>query len=268
MASLTASPALAAYEDLAPWYDRFTADHDYECWGAALEALAIGHGLRGRRLLDVCCGTGKSFEPFLRRGYDVVACDLSPAMVARAAEKTVEVDLHVADMRDLPVWGEFDLALSLADAVNYLLDPADLRQAFAGVARNLRAGGLFVFDLNTLATYSAVFAADRSIDDGELFFAWRGRGARDPAPGCRVEARIEAFAAAGDGRWQRSTSRHLQRHHPEPLVRAALAESGFSATWAYAQDAEGAILGPADERRHKTVYVARRAGKPSTQERR
>jgi len=266
MTSLTASPALAAYEDLAPWYDRFTADHDYERWGAALEALAIRHGLSGRRLLDVCCGTGKSFEPFLRRGYDVVACDLSSAMVARAAEKTAGADLHVADMRDLPFWGKFDLALCLADAVNYLLDPADLRPAFAGVARNLRHGGLYVFDLNTLATYSAVFAADRCIDDGELFFVWRGQGAPDPAPGCRAEARIEAFAPAGDGRWQRSTSRHLQRHHPEPLVRAALAETGFSASWAYAQDAQGVIVGPADERRHKTVYVARRSGKSSTRE--
>ena len=39
----------------------------------------------GERVLDVACGTGKSFMPFLARGWDVTACDLSPAMLARAA---------------------------------------------------------------------------------------------------------------------------------------------------------------------------------------
>ena len=44
--------------------------------------------LRGRRLLDVACGTGRSFLPMLERGYDVTACDISPAMAARAREKS------------------------------------------------------------------------------------------------------------------------------------------------------------------------------------
>jgi len=63
-------PTQAAYEALAPFYDAYTHSYDHERWLANLEAVAIGLGLRGRRLLDVACGTGKRLhadaEPRLR----------------------------------------------------------------------------------------------------------------------------------------------------------------------------------------------------------
>ena len=45
------------------------------------------HRLQGRRLLDVACGTGKSFIPMLERGWEVTACDISAAMVEVARGK-------------------------------------------------------------------------------------------------------------------------------------------------------------------------------------
>ncbi len=75
------------FDDFADYYDRFTAHHDYELWMDRLERLALTHGLRGRRLLDVACGTGKSLLPLLDRGYEAVGCDLSERMLARAAPK-------------------------------------------------------------------------------------------------------------------------------------------------------------------------------------
>src|SRR3954451_21593516 len=113
--------ALAAYDGLAENYDALTEGHDYERSIDALEALAIEHGFAGHRVLDVACGTGKSFIPMLDRGYEVVACDLSPEMVSRAREKVPpgRAQLLVADMRDLPELGAFDLVTCLDDAINY-----------------------------------------------------------------------------------------------------------------------------------------------------
>src|SRR4051812_33686781 len=106
---LTTTPpdgARLAYDQLAPFYDAFTAHHDYELWTSALLDLARRHGLRGNRLLDAACGTGKSFEPFVRRGWHVTACDVSPEMLARAARKTgADAELHVADLNALPAFG-------------------------------------------------------------------------------------------------------------------------------------------------------------------
>src|SRR5206468_5504331 len=81
------APARDAYDALAPVYDVLTARYAYDRWLAALEDLALDHGLAGHRVLDVACGTGKSFLPLLERGWEVTACDISGEMAARAAEK-------------------------------------------------------------------------------------------------------------------------------------------------------------------------------------
>src|SRR5215207_9538088 len=98
------------YDVLAPAYDVLTAGHAHGAWLREIEHLALDHGLRGRRLLDVACGTGKSFEPLLQEGYSVTACDVSPGMVAHARRRAGgHARVLVADMRRLPVLGAFDL---------------------------------------------------------------------------------------------------------------------------------------------------------------
>jgi SAM-dependent methyltransferase len=96
------TPALAAYETLAPIYNDLNASNDYEMWlGRALLPKLRERGLReGGRALDVGCGTGRAFGPLLRRGWRITGCDLSPAKLKVAAEVGgVELDLQVADMR-------------------------------------------------------------------------------------------------------------------------------------------------------------------------
>jgi ubiquinone/menaquinone biosynthesis C-methylase UbiE len=122
-----ADHALRAYEAFAPFYDRFTKDHANDEWTGMVLAAARTAGLRGKRLLDVACGTGQSFLAMLGRGFEVTACDVSPAMAAIAAAKAGDrAAVSVQDMRRLPRLGEFDLVWALGDALNYLQDRAEL----------------------------------------------------------------------------------------------------------------------------------------------
>src|SRR3954453_22182152 len=185
--------ALAAYDGLAAHYDALTEGHDYERWIDALERLAIAHGFAGRRVLDVACGTGKSFVPMLDRGYEVVACDLSPEMVSRAREKAAgrSARVLVADMRVLPRLGAFGLLTCLDDAVNYLASEGELRAALEGFARNLRPGGLAIFDANTLGTYRSRFGGDEAVEAGGMHFRLRGEGSPDARAGELTSLSIE-----------------------------------------------------------------------------
>ena len=109
-------------ERLAPFYDELTREHDYDGVDLAPRAHgALTYGVRGTRLLDAACGTGKSFMPFLERGYAVTGCDISPEMLAVASAKAPEAELFAADVRELGRVGEFDLITCLDDAVNYLI---------------------------------------------------------------------------------------------------------------------------------------------------
>src|SRR5215207_6444268 len=103
--AMTADLSPSAYDAFAPFYDAFTAESDYENWTDNVLAVAAGQGFHGRRLLDVACGTGKSFQPFARRGFDITACDASPSMLAEARAQAPSVRLVRCDMRALPALG-------------------------------------------------------------------------------------------------------------------------------------------------------------------
>lgn len=249
------APALGAYETLAPHYDAFTHEHDYEGWTGSLVRLLRAHGLRGRRLLDVACGTGRSFEPFQARGWAVTGCDLSPAMLAVARRRAAaSTRLLPADMRTLPRLGEFDLVLCLDDAVNYLDGPDELERAFRSARRQLAPHGLYLFDTNTLATYAGPFSASWSVAAAGAEFHWAGETVEAVKPGGRFVAHLSIEDGSGDAR----VSSHVQRHHPVSRVRAALRRAGLRCLGVYGQTTDGRPCRPADEALHtKTIFVAR-----------
>jgi SAM-dependent methyltransferase len=248
-----------AYDALAGGYDLFTAHHDYELFTGVLERLAADAGLTGRRLLDVACGTGKSFEPFLARGYAVTACDVSAAMLEQARGRArADVRLARHDMRALPVLGEFDLVTCLDDAVNYLDDEDELVALFRGVRANLAPGGIAVFDVNTLATFRVLYSSILVAPSPDRVVVLVGQASPDVARGGLAESRIDVYERADGGWWIRARGVHRHRHHPEPVVRGALLRAGLECAGAHGLHVDGSVDGPADDLRHsKTVYVAR-----------
>jgi SAM-dependent methyltransferase len=248
------------YEAFAAHYDDFTAASDYEKWTGFVLELAERLGVRGTTLLDVACGTGKSFMPFRRRGFEVTGCDLSAGMLAEAARKAPEVRLVQADMRDLPSLGSFDLVTCFDDALNYLLEERELGRAFQGIGRNLSEAGVLLFDLNTLLAYHTTFARDDVTTRDGTFFAWQGEAASDVAPGSRADAVIDIFAPRAEGLYQRIRVRHAQRHFPAGRVTALLAGAGLDCLGVYGVQEDGRLDPEPDEGRHlKVLYAARRA---------
>jgi SAM-dependent methyltransferase len=249
------------YDAFAPHYDAFTSGSDYERWTDGVLEHARAHGLEGQTLLDLACGTGKSFLPFLNRGFEVVGCDSSSAMLAEAARKAPKARLVLADLREVPVLRRFDLVTCFDDSLNYLPEESDLQSAFTSIAANLAPGGLALFDLNTLQAYRTTFARD-SVSDGDdgRVFAWRGESSEDAQPGCAAGAWIEVFVPAADGSYQRVRSHHAQRHFARDRVRALLREAGLELVVVSGVLGDGTLVADADELRHlKVLYTARRA---------
>ena len=254
-----ADPVRLAYDALAPAYDAFTAEYRHDLWLTQIERIAKTHGLRGRRVLDLACGTGKSFLPLLERGYAVTACDLSPEMAKRAATKAPAARVLVADIRNLPELGPFDLVTCLDDALNYLIDREELASALSGIAAHLTPEGIAIWDINTLAMVRSSFSSDWVADRGEWFVAWHATCSPDVGPGAVVEATVDAFRHRGAS-WLRSHSRHRQRHWPNAEIVASARAAGLEIVAVLGQS-RGAQLEPQlDESRHiKALFVARRA---------
>jgi SAM-dependent methyltransferase len=248
-------PIFEAYQAFAPVYNEFNHRNDYEMWvGRVLLPELEKHGLRQGRALDVACGTGRAFAPLLSRGWEIVGCDLSPAMLEFARREAGErVRLEVADMRELPVFGRFELVLSLNDPVNYVFDDDDLGRTFGGMRANLAEDGLLIFDCNSRSTFETTYTDEaREVEHDGRRWTWRGLGELSPNV---FESRIE-----GDGIEPIS---HRERFRPEAEIRAALEAAGLEGLAALGMQEVGTevvLTEPADEGRdYKIVYIAKRA---------
>jgi SAM-dependent methyltransferase len=267
MAELTASgttgdPALAAYEQMATFYDAFTAADDYDRWVELLTGLIERYGNRPETLLDVATGTGKVAARFAQQDVRVTACDLSPAMIRQAAAKSAlsGVQLAVADMRALPALDRFDVVTSIDDAVNYMLGENDLLAAFQSIASALRPGGLYLFDVNSLRAYRTTFAATFTHEHEGLFFAWEGRASPEFDTRDQAEVALDCFAREGGDLWRRTSCLHRQRHHDRTTVRLLLETAGLELLGAYGMHSDGVLdeADKTDECVHpKVIYVAR-----------
>jgi magnesium-protoporphyrin O-methyltransferase len=117
--------------------------------------------LSHRRILDAGCGTGAFAIEAARRGADVVAIDLSPALVEMAQNRATEllhppghapakgrVHFMVGDMLDREL-GRFDHVVAMDSLIHYA--PADTVRMLAQLAGRTRESIVFTFAPRTPA---------------------------------------------------------------------------------------------------------------------
>jgi len=92
----------------------------------------------GGRVLELGCGTGKNTRWLAKRAQQLVACDFSLAMLARAKERMPGVEFHLCDMRgEWPV-DEVDVVV-----VDLVLEHVEhLRPVCVQAKNKLVAGGM------------------------------------------------------------------------------------------------------------------------------
>jgi SAM-dependent methyltransferase len=248
--------AFSTYEKFAQIYDEFNYRNNYEMWlGQKLLPELEKRGLRKGRVLDVGCGTGRAFEPLLERGWEIYGCDISPAMLERAREQYGDavLGLEVADMRELPIIGSFELALVMNDAVNYLIGDGELEQALGAIRPNLSVDGLLLFDCNSLMMYRLAYESVRDeVEKDGRSWTWTGLGRESEAVPI-YRTRIE-----GDGI---EPIVNEERYFEIGEVEAALDGAGYECVAVLGQREEGTevvMREPADDARdHKIVYIGR-----------
>lgn len=183
---------------------------------------------RQRRVLELACGTGTVAIALADEGYQVIGVDRSAAMLREAKKKArqagVEITFLQQDIRELVLEEPVDLATCFFDSINYLLSYQDLVCAFGNVARVLRPGGLFVFDMNTaagLASHWDYRKGGRDLGDVAII----GTNSYDPQKKLGT-IRITVFKRVND-LYEKFTEVHTERAYSRHDVKIALREGGL-----------------------------------------
>jgi SAM-dependent methyltransferase len=124
--------------------------------------------VRGRHILDVCCGSGHLTAALARHGAEAVGLDFAPTMVAQAFANYPELHFRQGDAERLPYDGNvFDHVVCCYGVMH--LERPDL--AIVEAHRVLRSGGKYVFtqwakddDLLRIVSSAIAEHGDRSID--------------------------------------------------------------------------------------------------------
>jgi len=249
------------YTILSRYYDRLAAD------AVAMNRHArhkvLGNILTdARTVCDLGCGTGSTALELARAGKRVYAVDLSPAMcrVARVKVRRARQPAKVlrADMRSFRLPQPVDLILSEFNPLNHLPRKSDLVRACRAVARNLRPGGWFCFDLNTPLTLKKEYVGLVRWTE-EPDFCLLLRGGADPRHR-RGWLDFDWFVPAGRA-WRRYHERVNDVFWTGGEIRSALRQSGFHRIRCW----DGADVRPHSHRRRRgydAYYLARKPSRP------
>ncbi len=139
----------STFKDLekAGWTSRAKVYDDYfaKITRQAIDAILDGLGdLKGKRLLDVACGTGHLTGAAKARGAEAEGIDFAATMVAEAADNYPDCTFTEGDAEHLPYEdGRFD-AVACSFGLLHLEDAdAAIKEAY----RVLRPGGRYAFSV-------------------------------------------------------------------------------------------------------------------------
>jgi DNA-binding winged helix-turn-helix (wHTH) protein len=175
--SATDARVNAPYALLARYYDVLCA------YAAPMNRHARKEILRAilprvQSVCDVGCGSGQTALELARRGLEVHAVDSSPVFCevvrANARRARLKVAVHCDDMRDFRLPRTVDLVLAEFASLNNLADRRDLPRVFTAVARALRNGGWFCFDVNTPLSLRTQYPHTFWIEDNKFKLVQHG----------------------------------------------------------------------------------------------
>ncbi len=217
---------LRPYRWLAEHYDTVFTFH--RGWVESAHRRILGPVLpRVQSACDLACGTGTTALKLARLGIRTYGVDLSPGMCRRARQRARETGLRLTiscqDMRSFRLPGKVDLVLCEYDALNHIPRKADLPRVLKAVARALKPGGYFYFDVNNRLGFESYWKFTVCIQKPGLVLVMNNG---NDAAHDRAWSNCLWFIKRG-ARWSRHCERVTEVCWSEQEVRRALRHAGF-----------------------------------------
>lgn len=205
---------------------------------------------------DLACGTGETAFELARKGIETFAVDLSPTMCRLTSEKASREGLAVqvipGDMRNFRLPREVDLVTCESDALNHVGMRSDLSRVANAVARALKPGGWFLFDVNNTRGFKRYWTGNVWVEKPGVLVVMRNGHSKDAQ---RAWSDLEWFVQEGQC-WKRHRERVEEVCWTRVEIERALRKAGFESLEAW--DAAPYFKNEMVTRGCHTFYLARR----------
>lgn len=244
-----------SYNSFALCYDRLTDNVNYAGYARRVHILLKAFCPQALSIAEIACGTASLGLELESLGYDVAGVDLSEEMLFEAQRKIIAkgsgIILQKQDMRELLLAKKYDAAVCSLDALNHLPRFEDVKMAFLAVRRNLRRGGLFIFDMNTPFKHREILVDNTFVyEKSGIYAVWQNvYRERD----CSVGITLDLFFEGKDG-YTRHRESFCEVAYPKRQVCQALKSCGFEVLGCYDELKEA----PPTSRTERILYCCRR----------
>ncbi len=217
-----------SYSFFSGYYDGLTENVGYKERADYLIKLCRRHSHQWGTTLDLACGTGSLTLELYKRGIDIFGVDASTDMLSEAQQKAYENDAEILyicqKMQELELYGGIDTCICTLDSINHLTAPDDVRETFINIARYMPAGGLFIFDVNTVYKHRTVLGNNCFIyDTDKVFCAWQNELDEKTDT---VRIILDFFVPDGKG-YQRESEEFSERAYSDSDLTGWLCAAGF-----------------------------------------
>lgn len=135
------------YKELAKYYDKISSQKNYEKEVDFIDKILRKYKIKGKKILDVACGTGNHAALLKRKGYQVLGIDVSAEMLRIARKKVSGVKFLLRDMKKLNLRKKFDVIICLYNTIHYNNNYNELESTLRSFNEHLKQGGVLIFDL-------------------------------------------------------------------------------------------------------------------------
>lgn len=220
------------YGDFAEAYDALTFNVPYDEIADYYEKI-LRSLTNGKRLLDMGCGTGNLTVRLAKRGLDVIGQDASAEMLTFAAAKSNRVTWICQKMEETELGEPADAIISTLDSIDHLPDKAAVERCFKRVAENLKSGGAFAFDVNTVYKHREVLADNTFVYDVDgVYCVWQNTFCPEDNG---VDIDLDLFFEEENGSYSRGGESFREIAFTEDEMREMLFTAGFEVVnvWEY-----------------------------------
>ncbi|MGN0521348.1 MAG: class I SAM-dependent DNA methyltransferase [Eubacterium sp.] len=239
---------MSSYCTFAQFYDRLTENVDYEVRSDYISNFFYDYN-NGNSLLDLACGTGTLSRLFADKGYSVTGLDLSEDMLCVASQKSSSHIKYIkADMCDFNLLEKVDFCVCSLDSINHLADICDVKKCFEQVANNIKCGGIFVFDLNTIYKHKHILADNTFVfDEDDFFLSWDNEYIGENS----VRILLDFFVFNGKN-YDRYSEEFFEKAYSVDEIKSLL--NDFEITGVY----DDMTLNPPNDKSERIYFVCRR----------
>jgi SAM-dependent methyltransferase len=235
-----------AYDDAIDWKTRLAREMPF--------LMSRLGGFKGKRILDLACGTGRHSVALALEGVEVIGIDNSRVMISRAKDHAVANDVspkfilgEMTEFRSIAP-GQYDMVICLGNSLA-LLDNLDILEGvLSSIYASLNGEGILIAQVlnfeEILRTGFRFFPQKGGkMDTGEDIVFSRFYDHNDPPNSSNL---VMAAQMKVKGEWTSLVTTQRVLNLNEHLMKRYLARAGFRETRFYSDYSESLFVGSDD----------------------